>query len=305
VVKSFTPRAVEQLRQKLKTFIDRLVDELRPPGEMDVIADLALPVPSFAICDLLGVPFADHALFAVWTAEATNLLASALAPIEVIERGQAALEKLHDYFDSLIAERRENLRDDVLSELIRAEESGDKLGSSELLAQCRGLLIAGFETTIGLIGNAMLALLTHPNELKRLKERPDLIGPAVEECLRFDGPIVLTPRYLREDAVFGGVLIPEGAQVWAMLLAANRDPARFRNPDRFDIARKDNQHIAFGGGSHFCLGAHLARMEATLTIDAIVRRLEGLELMTGELEWGRSLFRVLRRLPVRFEAVLP
>ena len=303
MIKGFTPRAIDRLRQKLTEFIDGLVDNLVMRGEMDVITDLALPVPSFAICELLGVPFRDNALFADWTADATHLLASALAPVEVIERGQLALGQLQEYFARLIVERRENLGDDVLSALIRAEDAGDKLEVSELLAQCRGLLIAGFETTIGLIGNGMLALLNNPAEFRRLGQNPDLIGSAIEECLRFDGPIILTPRYLREDAVFAGELIPQGAQVWAMLLAANRDPERFPNADQFDIARMDNQHIAFGGGAHFCLGAHLARMEAALTIEAIVRRFQGLALVSDGLEWGRSLFRVLRRLPVRFEGV--
>jgi cytochrome P450 len=222
----------------------------------------------------------------------------------VLERGLAAAAGLRAYFEDLIAERRSNLGDDLLSELIRAEEAGDRLSTSELSSQSIGLLIAGFETTIGLIGNGVLALLRHPDQLALLRARPELIGSAVEECLRFDGPILLTARYLREDTEFGGKVIPRDAMVWGMLAAANRDPAAFTDPDRFDITRTGTPNLAFGGGIHYCLGAHLARMEAQAAIGTLVARCDALELAleTTQLEWGRSLFRVLAHLPVRFRA---
>jgi cytochrome P450 len=269
---------------------------------MDVIADLALPVPSTLICEMMGVPTADRHRFTEWTAQATHLLAFMLAPPEVLEQGIAAGAALRDYFESLIAERRRSLTDDILSDLIRAEEAGDRLSTPELISQSIGLLIAGFETTIGLIGNGVLALIRHPDQLALLQADPKLIGGAVEECLRYDGPIALTPRFLHAEAVFGGKVIPKDAQVWAMLFAANRDPARFPDPDRFDITRSDSPHLAFGGGVHFCLGAHLARMEAQVAIGTLTRRLRNLALASDELEWGRSLFRVLGRLPIRFQA---
>jgi cytochrome P450 len=302
VSKAFTPRAIERLRARAQAVADELIDRAAARGEMDVIADLALPVPSTVICEMMGVPVADRDRFTEWTAQATHLLAIMLAPPDVIERGLAAAFELRSYFEALIAERRRTLSDDILSDLIRAEESGDRLSPTELLSQSVGLLIAGFETTIGLIGNGILALLRHPDQLARLQAEPSLIGSAVEECLRFDGPIALTPRFLHADAEFGGKQIPKNAQVWAMLYAANRDPAHFTDPDRFDITRADNSHLAFGGGTHFCLGAHLARMEAQVAIGTLVQRLRGLELATDELVWGRSLFRVLDRLPIRFEA---
>jgi cytochrome P450 len=224
-----------------------------------------------------------------------------LAPPDVMERGLAAAAALREYFEQLIAERRRSLRDDILSDLIRAEEAGDRLSPTELLSQSIGLLIAGFETSIGLIGNGVLALIRHPDQLALLQANPDLIGSAVEECLRFDGPISLTPRYLHADAEFGGKMLPKDSLVWAVLWAANRDPAHFSDPDRFDITRADNPHLAFGGGGHFCLGAHLARMEGQVAIGTLVRRLRRFTLATDELEWGRSLFRVLGRLPIRFE----
>ena len=304
VSKAFTPRAIERLRARAQEVTDELIDRVARRGEMDVIADLALPVPSTVICEMMGVPLADRNRFTEWTADATHLLASMLAPPEVIERGLAAAGQLRAYFEALIAQRRSNLTDDILSDLIRAEEAGDRLSPTELLSQSIGLLIAGFETTIGLIGNGVLALLRHPDQLALLKGRPELIGGAVEECLRFDGPIPLTPRFLHADAEIGGKLIPKDTQVWAMLLAANRDPANFSEPDRFDITRADNPHLAFGGGAHFCLGAHLARMEAQVAIGTLVRRLDGLTLLPGELEWGRSLFRVLGRLPISFRRAL-
>jgi cytochrome P450 len=301
VSKAFTPRAIERLRARAQAIADERIDRVAARGAMDVIADLALPVPSTMICEMMGVPVADRERFTDWTAQATHLLAFMLAPPDVLERGMAAGRELRAYFEQLIAERRRNLTDDILSDLIRAEEAGDRLSPTELLSQSVGLLIAGFETTIGLIGNGVLALLRHPDQLALLQRQPDLIGSAVEECLRFDGPIMLTPRYLREDTEFGGRVIPRDAQVWAMLFAANRDPARFPDPDRFDITRADNPHLAFGGGAHFCLGAHLARMEAQVALGAFVRRLDNLRLATDTLEYGRSLFRVLGRLPVRFE----
>jgi cytochrome P450 len=223
-----------------------------------------------------------------------------MVPAPVRERATLAARSLAEYFDALIARRRSSLTDDLLSELIRAEEAGDKLTPTELLVQSIGLLIAGFETTIGLIGNGVRALLRHPAELARLRAEPDLLPSAVEECLRFDGPIGATVRVLREDTEFGGKRIAADTEVIAMLGAANRDPARFPDPDRFDVGRPDNAHLAFGGGTHMCLGAHLARMEAQAAIGTLVRRLRSLRLASDRVEWGRSLFRVPARLPIRF-----
>jgi len=303
VSKAFTPRAIERLRARAQEVADAQIDAVAARGEMDVIADLALPVPATMICEMMGVPLSERDRFTEWTAQATHLLAFMLAPPDVLERAVAAANALREYFEALIAARRAHLTDDILSDLIRAEESGDRLSGDELLSQCIGLLIAGFETTIGLIGNGVLALIRHPDQLARLRAEPALIGSAVEECLRFDGPIALTPRYLHADAEIGGVTIPKDSQVWAMLFAANRDPARFADPDRFDIGRADNAHLAFGGAAHFCLGAHLARMEAQIAIGTFARRVEAPRFAAAELEWGRSLFRVLGRLPVQFASV--
>jgi cytochrome P450 len=299
VSKAFTPRAVERLRAHVQGIADRIIDRALERGELDVIADLALPVPSTVICEMMGVPLADRARFTDWTARSTHLLAALFQPQNVIDDGVAAALALREYFQALIAERRKAPGDDILSALIRAEEAGDRLSPDELVSQASGLLVAGFETTIGLIGNGVLQLVRHPSELAKLRADPGLTASAVEECLRFDGPIPLTVRILREDTVFGEHTIPKDAQVMALLAGANRDPEVFPEPNRFDVARTPNEHLAFGGGAHFCLGAHLARMEGQVAIGTLVQRTGSIELVSEELEWGASLFRVLGRLPVR------
>jgi cytochrome P450 len=202
----------------------------------------------------------------------------------------------------LVDERRKRLGDDLLSELIRAEEDGDRLTSAELLVQCVGLLGAGFETTIGLISLGVRQLLLHPDELAKLVADPALIGSAVEECLRFDPPILGTLRVLHEAVDWHGQSLPIDTPVLALLGAANRDPRAFPDPERFDVTRAGAPHWGFGGGAHFCLGAHLARLEAQLAIGTLVRRLPNLELTDAPLAWSDSLFRVPASLPVRFRA---
>jgi cytochrome P450 len=300
VSKAFTPRAVESWRPRVRAIVAGLLEPALEAGEMDVIRDLALPVPSSLICELLGVPLADRSRFTAWTADATHGLAGSLAPPEVQQRAIEAAMALAGYFTALIEERRRSLTDDLLSVLIRAEEEGDRLSPTELIVQSIGLLIAGFETTIGLIGNGAAALARHPRELEKLRAGPELVGNAVEECLRYDGPIGMTVRVLHEDAEFGGHHIPADTEVWPLLWSANRDPEVFANPDRFDVARANaREHLAFGGGTHLCLGAHLARMEAQEALGALVARAPHLELVREQVEWGPSLFRVPASLPVR------
>jgi len=302
VSRAFTPRAISAIRASIQRIVDQCLDQVAPRGEMDVIADLALPVPSTVICEMLGVPVADRDRFTLWTAQATFGLAAGVLPPEMLAQAAAAGMALAAYFQELIAARRTRLGDDLLSALIRAEEEGDRLSPSELISQAIGLLIAGFETTIGLIGNGVRALVEHPGELAKLRARPEVITSAVEECLRYDGPIILTARVLHADAEFGGKTIPRDAKVWGMLAAANRDPAVFRAPDTFDIERQPNEHVAFGGGAHFCLGAHLARLEGQIAIGSLVARFDDLALLSPTVEWGPSLFRVPGRLPLGFRA---
>ena len=299
VSKAFTPRAVESWRPRVRSIVAQQLDRALESDPVDVIAELALPVPSTLICELLGVPVSDRASFTQWTADATHALAGDLAPPEVRERAGAAALALGGYFDALIAERRKSLTDDLLSVLIRAEEDGDRLSQTELLVQSIGLLIAGFETTIGLIGNGVANLARQPDQLAKLRGRPQRIANAVEECLRYEGPIGATIRVLHADAELGGHRIPKDTEVWAMLWGANRDPARFADPDRFDLERADaREHLAFGGGTHLCLGAHLARMEAQEAIGALAARTREIALVEDRIEWGASLFRVPARLPI-------
>ena len=297
---AFTPRAIERWRPAIERITNACLDAVEGRTEIDVIADLALPVPSTVICEMLGVPLSDRESFTQWTAEATHAITPNPFPDpEVIARAEQAANALTDYFHGLIAERRERPGDDLMTLLIRAEEDGDRLSPHELTGQTIGLLIAGFETTIGLIGNGVRALLLHPDQLAKLRARPDLIASTVEECLRWDGPISAAIRILHEDCRFGGKTIPRDTPVLALIAAADRDPEVFPEPDRFDIERTPNEHLAFGGGAHFCLGAHLARLEGQIAIGSLVRRFESLELVSETVEWGKSLFRVPGRLPVR------
>ncbi len=302
VSKAFTPRSTESLRPRVEEMVDACLARALEAGEMDAIAELALPVPSTVICEMMGVPLADRERFTDWTGETTHLLRGDFLQGGERARAEASVEKLAAYFRELIADRRENLGDDLLSVLIRAEEEGDRLSPDELLVQSMGLLVAGFETTIGLIGNGLTALARHPAEQAKLRARPGLIESAVEECLRFEGPIGMTTRVLHADAEFGGRVIPKDTTVWVSIWGANRDPARFPDPDRFDVERTDNAHLAFGGGTHHCLGAHLARMETQVALGTLVQRTRSLELATDRIEWGRSLFRVPARLPVKLRA---
>jgi cytochrome P450 len=303
VSKAFTPRAVAGWRSRAEAITADCLAPVLESGRLDVVADLALPVPATLICEMLGVPLADRDRFAGWTADATHGLAGDLATPETRAQAVAGAKALAAYFQSLIAERRARPGDDLLTVLIEAEEEGERLSSQELLVQSIGLLVAGFETTIGLIANGVAALCRHPGEQARLRAEPERIENAVEECLRYDPPVGVTMRVLHEDALFGGYRLPKDAVVWAMLRAANHDPEVFPDPDRFDVGRQGaREHLAFGGGTHHCLGAHLARMEAQVAIGALVSRTRELALESDEIEWGRSLFRVPARLPVALRA---
>jgi cytochrome P450 len=307
VSKAFTPRAVESWRPRVEAIAHRLVDEAAAAGRMELVGGYARPIPATLICELLGVPVEDRDRFTVWTADATHALATSRnlsdSP-EVEARVEHAAISLAGYFNGLIAERRVRRSDDLLGMLIAAEEDGERLSEVELLSQSIGLLIAGFETTIGLIGNGLVEFMRHPEEMEKLREEPSLVEGAVEECLRYAPPVPMTIRVTHADCDFDGRVIPRDSQVFAMLAGANRDPERFVDPERFDIGRyaRDPEtaaHLSFGGGAHYCLGAHLARMEAQVAFAVIFERLRDFEL-DGPIEWGRSLFRVPGRIPIRF-----
>jgi cytochrome P450 len=303
VSKAFTPRVVEALRPHIQRIVDGLLDRVRDAGKMDLVEDFAYPLPVIVICEMLGVPLEDRERFKTWGLDIARGLDAIWLPPEsdVVKRSAASRHELAEYFRDLIARRRAAPRADLLSGLIAAEEAGDKLSEDELLSTCILLLVAGHETTVNLIGNGTLALLRNPDQLERLRRQPELIGSAVEELLRYDGPVQRTARIPSEDVVIGGRTIPKGEMVMPFMGAADRDPAQFPDPDRLDIARGDNRHIAFGWGIHFCIGAPLARVEGQIAIGTLVQQLPELALATDRPEFRQSLtLRGLSTLPVRF-----
>lgn len=303
VSKAFTPRALERLRPEIQQIVEGLLDDARDRGSMDLIEEFAYPLPVRVICEMLGVPVKDHERFKAWGLDIARGLDAIMLPPDspVGQRSVSGRRALAEYFRELIAERRAAPRDDMLSALIAAEEAGDKLNEEELLATCILLLVAGHETTVNLIGNGTLALLRHPAELQKVRDNPDLIGSAVEELLRFDGPVQRTARIPSEDITIGGQTIGKGEMVMPFLGAADRDPTQFPDPDRLDITRSDNRHIAFGMGIHFCLGAPLARMEGQIAINTLLARLPRLTLATDQPRFRQSLtLRGLEALPVSF-----
>lgn len=302
VSKAFTPRAAESWRPRTREIVAGLLEPALDSGEFDVISGLALPVPSQVICEMLGVPSEDRDRFTEWTTLATHMLRGKFLPDDERPRIEAGIQQLVAYFEALIAERRGALSDDLLSVMIRAEEEGDRLSGEELLVHAMGLLIAGFETTIGLIGLGAKNFADHPKQADALRAEPDLIANAVEECLRYEGPIGMTTRVLHDDAEFGGFVIPKNTTVWASIWSANHDPERRSHPDRFDIARTDVTHLGFGAGTHMCLGAHLARMETQEALGALIGRTRRLERVEPVTQWGPSIFRVPATLPIRLIA---
>jgi cytochrome P450 len=302
VSKAFTPKMVERLRARVQDIVDERLDavEARGEGRMDVVTDLAYPLPVVIICELLGVPPEDHATFQSWSSE----LAASIDPDPLITpdqqaRIEAAGNAFLEYFADLIERRRESLNDDLLSALIEAEEGGDRLSEDELLGTALFLLIAGHETTVNLIGNGTLALLRYRDELERLRDNPSLDRHAVEELLRFDSPVQLTQRITLDDYEVGGVMIPRGQNLIPLLGAANRDPAEFDEPDRLDLGRENaNRNVAFGGGHHFCLGASLARLEGAVAIGTLVRRFPDIELAGEPVRRTTFTLRGLEHLPV-------
>ncbi len=301
VSKAFTPRAVHNLRPRIQQIVDELLDDAGPRGGMDVVWDLAYPLPVIVIAEMLGVAPDDRADFKRWSDDVVATLGGPFVPPDVMQRARTSMEELSQYFLRAIDQRRREPRDDLISGLIAAEEQGQVLSEDEILATCILLLVAGNETTTNLIGGSVLALLQNPEQLDRLRRDPSLIQPAVEELLRYAGPVHGTGRVAKEDLAIDGRPIREGQVVFALLGAANRDPAQFRDPDSVDIARQPNEHVAFGDGIHFCLGAPLARAEAQVAIGSLIQRFPGLRLQTEELEWGGTfIIRGLKRLPLSF-----
>ena len=299
--KAFTARAIERLEPRISSLIDGLLDQVVDRGEMDLIADLAYPLPASVILDMLGLPCDDLDRIKVWSDELALFVGSSVNTPDKYQRATDSITAMNEYFRAAIQRRRHTPGDDLLTALLAAQEQGDLLSDDDLVATCVLLVFAGHETTTNLIGNGILALLRYPAELARLRNEPGLMPLAVEELLRFDGPAASVVRIATEEILLHGQTIRPGERVFAMLNAANRDPRQFANPETLDIARKENRHLAFGQGIHFCIGAPLARMEAKLAITAILQRCPNLALQSMPLNWSNSLvLRGVQSLPVSF-----
>jgi cytochrome P450 len=299
VSKAFTPRYIERLKPLVEETIDSLIDSMLERGKADIIEDLAFALPITIICLMLGVPMEDRHTFR----EATVAMAQTLEPLppdDVQDRADEAADLYESYFKDLIATRRKDPQDDLLSRLIEAEVDGHHLTEPEIIATASLLLGAGFETTTNLIGNGTLALLSHPDQWQALKDDPGLARAAVEELLRYDPPVqIATPRVATRDFEAGGHTIQENQPVLCVVAAANRDPARYESPNELDLKRPDPAPLSFGGGAHFCLGASLARLEGSLAFEKMATRMGGMELAVEDPEWRPGLnLRGLVSLPV-------
>jgi cytochrome P450 PksS len=297
VHKAFTPRIVEDMRGRVQRIADELLTAAALRGQMDIVRDYALPLPLTVIVEMLGVPRSDQSKFHRWSkammhATSTKRMLLALPDLFLMMR----------YLRNLIRDKRTRPQDDLLTALVQAEQEGGKLTEDELLAMIVVLMVAGHETTVNLIASGTLALLQNPTELERLRQDPSLIEPAVEELLRYTAPVeTATDRYAREDLQISGVTIPRGSVVLAVLASANRDASQFDDPDRLDLSRTPNRHVAFGQGVHFCLGAPLARLEGHIAFPTLLRRFPALRLAAPPhtLRWRPTLVvRGLESLPV-------
>lgn len=298
---AFTPRRVAELRRHIQEIADTLLDAVVARGRMDVIQDLAAPLPAIVTAEMLGVPTADHPQLKAWSADFAEMLGNFQHNPDRAARVLRSTEDMLDYFRAAVREQRTRPRPGLVSAMLQADIDGDRFTEDEVIANCIITMIGGQETTTNLIGNGVLALLRHPDELERLRREPALIGSAIEELLRYESPSQHTARLAPEDTVLGGQQIRRRQAVIAVMAAGNRDPERFPDPDRLDLARPDNRHLAFGWAAHFCFGAPLARLEGQIAVSTLLRRLAALRLETSALTWRTNLgLRGLTGLPITF-----
>lgn len=297
VQKAFSPRLVEQLRGRIEKLSNNLLDDIQREGRLDLLARYALPVPVTIIAEMLGVPLSDQRKFRRWS---NRLVAN--ASLRDVMFSIPSVIMFSRYLRTLIEQRRASPGDDLITALIQAEESGDKLTEQELISMFFLLLIAGHETTVNLIASGTLALLQNPDQLERLRKDPSLIEPAVEELLRYTSPVdIATERVAKEPVTIAGTTIQRGEIVFASITSANRDETHFKAPDTLDITREPNKHLSFGFGIHYCLGAPLARLEGQIALRALIERLPKLRLAkpAESLRWRKGvLLRGLEKLPV-------
>jgi cytochrome P450 len=317
---AFTPRYVERLRPYIQKTVDDLLDAAQARGGMDIVHDLAYPLPVMVIAELIGLPVSDRSQFKNWSDDLFAILGTVRhkSP-ELLERAAKSLSEMTGYIKDLADDRRKNMGEDLLSVLLSASEGGScpyphqasgelaprsetsaTLTEDELVANVNILLSTGHETTTHLIGNGILALLQHPHQLELLRSQSGLLDSAIDEILRYDNPVQITYRSALEDAELRGRTIHKGDLVNSILGSANRDPERFKEPNDFDITRGEGRHLSFGLGIHYCIGAPLVRLEAEIAFETILRRFPNLQLQTHELEWQEHpIFRGLKTLPVK------
>jgi cytochrome P450 len=285
VNKAFTPRMVQELAHSIESIAGRLLDAAQAKGEMEFVRDFAYPLPVTVIATMLGMPAEDQDRFIGWADHLTAYTGSGTASLDLGEAAQRSVGDLTAYFRAIAAERRIEPRNDLISSLVSLEEEGDRVSEQELISMCAFLLVAGHETTMGLLSNGLHALLQNPGECRMLRSEPELMKSAVEELLRYDSPIQHQTRVAAEPLTISGTRIAGGQRVLLMLGAANRDPAQFPEPDSLQIAREPNRHVAFGLGIHYCLGAPLARLEAQIAFREILRRFSHLRLEEQSVCW--------------------
>src|SRR5450631_2132786 len=300
VSKAFTPRMIEQLRPRIQQITDELLDAVQERGEMDLINDFAYPLPITVISEMLGIPVTDRQKFRTWT----QVLVNTGEQNQQESLKTSAIGEFLRYIKSLLDEKRAHPGSDLTSNLVQVEENGDALSENELISMIFLLIVAGHETTVNLIGNGTLALLQHPDQMQRLQHDLSLIPTTIEELLRYTAPVNLSDeRWANEDIHMHGKVIRKGEIVYASLSGANTDPEQFHNPEELDIARQENQHLAFGKGIHYCLGAPLARLEGQIAFGTLIQRLPNLHLASDpeQLIWNNNfMLRGLRSLPVTF-----
>src|ERR1700732_3642102 len=295
----FSSAAIEGLRPQVEAIVDRMLKQLQPGSEVELMREFANPMPVRIISEMLGVPQEMHDTFVNWSRAIAVFRGSPDRTVEQARAAQDALIELTDFFRETVAERKRNKGNDLISLLIDIEEEGEVLTEEELYAQCIALLFAGHETTRNLIGNGMYTLLKHPQETAELREKPEMIRSAVEEILRYESPVQFTARVLKEDIEVCGQRIPKKWSILCMLGAANRDPKQFKEPNELNLKRLNNQHLAFSAGPHFCIGSQLARLEGQIAILNLVQRFPEMKLSGARPEWAATFgFRGLKSLSV-------
>jgi pimeloyl-[acyl-carrier protein] synthase len=300
---AFTSQRVEHLRGQVEDITNSLIDAVAPTGRMDVVGDFAAPLPAIITAQLLGVPTSDHRQLKVWSADFAEMLGNFQHNPDRAGQVLRSLQEMNAYFRSAVRELERNPREGLIHSLMTAEADGSRLSEEEVIANTIVTMVGGQETTTNLIGNGLLTLLRNPAELVQLRDNPSINESAVEELLRYESPSQHTARLAPDDVTLGGKLIRKRDAVMAVMAAGNRDPNRFSDPDKLDLTRTDNRHLAFGWAAHFCFGAPLARMEGQVAFSTLLRRLPNLALEPGKLVWRENLgLRGLKALPVSFAA---